>query len=211
VHEAFGELFWDERYRASHAVWSGKPNPQLVREAAALAPGAALDVGCGEGADALWLAARGWRVTAVDFSSVALERAAGHAAANLPADAASRIDWLHADLTEWAPDQGAFDLVSSQFTHLPREPRETLFRRLAAGVSPGGTLLLVGHDPTDLRTTVPRPPVPELFYTASEAAAALAPDDWDVLVVEARERSAKDPEGRSVAVHDAVLRARRHG
>ena len=104
---------WDDMYRSRARVWSGRPNPQLVAETAGLTPGTALDLGCGEGADALWLAERGWTVTAVDVSAVALERAAGHAAAS---EAGSSITWLQRDLEAWAPD-GQFDLVSAQFLH----------------------------------------------------------------------------------------------
>jgi SAM-dependent methyltransferase len=204
------EAFLDERYRSSSALWSGNPNPQLVTEAADLAPGAALDVGCGEGADAIWLAQRGWRVTAVDLSGVALERSTAHAL-EAGVEVAERIDWLHADLTGWMPGAATYDLVSAQFMHLPKDPREALFRRLAASVSPGGTLLIVGHHPSDLQTTVPRPPAPELFFTAADVAAMLDPHEWETIVSEARARPTLDPDGRTVTIHDAVLRGQRQG
>lgn len=200
--------FWDERYASSSALWSGRPNAQLVTEAAGLAPGAALEVGCGEGADAIWLAERGWRVTAVDISTVALARAAAHAR-EVGADLAQRITWLPADLTSWVPTEASYDLVSAHFLHPVKGQRELVHRRLAASVSPGGTLLVVGHHPDDLQTTVPRPPVPELFFTAAEVAALLDPDAWEVVVSEARARPTFDPEGRAVTIHDAVLNARR--
>ena len=203
----FDEQSWEQRYRSNTAVWSGRPNPHLVTETADLGPGAALDVGSGEGADALWLAARGWQVTAVDFATTALQRGAAHAQA-LGTDVAERIRWVHADLTTWAPD-GQFDLVSAQFMHLPAVQRQALFTRLATTVAAGGTLLIVGHHPSDLQTTMPRPPMPELFFTAEEVAASLDPDRWDVLVADARPRSAGDPEGREITIHDAVLRARK--
>jgi len=204
---AMGEAFWDERYRSTGALWSGNPNPQLVTEASDLAPGTALDAGCGEGVDAIWLAARGWHVTAADFSAVALQRGAIHAA-QVGVETVERIIWLHEDLTTWAPAEAAYDLVSAQFMHLPKNPREALFRALAAAVAPGGSLLIVGHHPSDL-TTIPRPPLPELFFTASEVAALLDPHEWDIVVSVARERGAPDPDGRTVTIHDAVLRARR--
>jgi len=206
---AMGEAFWNERYRSRDALWSGNPNPQLVAEAADLVPGTALDVGCGEGADAIWLAERGWRVTAVDFSVVALERGAAQAAER-GAAVARRIDWRHEDLTAWVPAEASYDLVSAQFfLHLPKEPREAIFRVLAASVAPGGSLLIVGHHPSDLQTTIPRPPLPELFFTASDVAALLDTHGWDIAVNAARERGATDPQGRTVTIHDAVLRARR--
>jgi len=201
------EKFWDARYRTSSRIWSGDPNIHLVSEASELAAGTALDAGSGEGADAIWLAERGWRVTAVDVSGVALRRGEDRAA-EAGADVAQRIDWLREDLTRWEPPS-LYDLVSAQYMHLPKTAREPLFARLAACVAPGGTLLIVGHHPSDLQTTVPRPPVPELFYTADEVAATLEPSDWDVLVSAARERRVTDPAGRSVSVHDAVVRARR--
>jgi SAM-dependent methyltransferase len=202
------EAFWDERYGSSGAVWSGNPNPHLVAEAAEISPGAALDVGCGEGADAVWLAEHGWQVTAVDLSTVALGRGAAHAR-EVSVDVAQRITWLHADLTGWVPAASTYDLVSAQFVHVPKDQRDALHHRLAASVSPGGCLLVVGHHPSDLQTTVPRPPLPELFFTASDLAAALDRRQWDILVSEARARPTLDPEGRTVTIHDAVLRAQR--
>ncbi|MFJ2031163.1 methyltransferase domain-containing protein [Streptosporangium sp. NPDC087985] len=204
----FSEQAWEQRYRSRTAIWSGRPNPQLVAETTDLPPGTALDVGCGEGADALWLASRGWRVTAVDFSTTALRRGAEQADA-LGADVAGRISWVHADLTAWTPDGGPFDLVSAHFMHLPGIQRQALFARLATTVAPGGTLLIVGHHISDLETTMPRTPIPDMFFTAEEVAHSLAPDQWDVLVTDTRPRPAGDPEGREVTIHDAILRARR--
>jgi SAM-dependent methyltransferase len=208
VPDQFDEAFWDERYRSHTAVWSGRPNPQLVTETADLIPGAALDVGSGEGADALWLASRGWQVAAVDFSTTALQRAAAHAEA-VGASVTGRIHWVHADLTSWPPTERHFDLVSAQFMQLPAQPREALFRRLAASVTPGGTLLIVGHHPSDLQTSMPRPMMLDLFFTAEEIADSLDPEQWDVLVADTRPRSASDPEGQEITIHDAVLRARK--
>lgn len=204
--DIFGAAFWDERYSASSALWSADPNPQLVTEAGDLAPGAALDVGCGEGADAIWLAERGWRVTAVDISSVALQRGAAHAKQGEDV-VARRITWLQADLVDWVPPVAHFDLVSVQFMHLPKDPRELLFGRLAASVAPGGSLLVVGHHPLDLQTTARRPPRPEMFFTAADVAASLDPVMWDTAVSEARARPTIDPDGHTITIHDAVLRA----
>jgi len=189
-------------------VWSGQANPQLVAEASELAPGSALDVGCGEGADAIWLAEQGWRVTAVDVSGVALERGAAHAL-EVGAEVAGRIIWLRADLAEWVPLSASYDLVSAQFMHLPKDQREVLHGRLAQAVVPGGTLLVVGHDPSDLLTTVPRPPTPGLLFTASEVADSLPVGQWVTRVDEARARQTLDPAGHTVTIHDAVLRAER--
>ena len=146
----FDAAFWDERYRSASALWTVNPNPQLVAEAADLVPGTVLDVGCGEGADACWMAEHGWQVTAVDISTVALERGAAHASALGP-EIAERIAWLQADFNDYVPVPSSFDVVSAQFMHLPKDQRELLHRRLAASVAPGGTLLVVGHHPSDLR------------------------------------------------------------
>jgi SAM-dependent methyltransferase len=198
----FGEQAWDERYRAKTQTWSGNPNPVLVTEVADMPPGTALDAGAGEGADAFWLATRGWRVTGADISTVALKRAADEAG-RLGLD----IEWLHIDLTR-QPAPGAYDLVSAQFLHLPAVARQVLFGHLADAVLPGGTLLVVGHDPSDMNTTVPRPNLAEMGWTADEAAGSLG-DGWIIEVAEARPRLATDPDGKQVTIHDAVLRARR--
>lgn len=204
----FDQEWFEERYRSAPALWSGQPNPQLVAEVGALPPGTALDVGSGEGADAIWLAERGWRVTGVDFATTALTRAAEHAAAR-GEEVAARIDWRHADLTQWTPPEASFDLVSAQYMHLPPEPRAALFARLAAGVAPGGTLLIVGHDLSDHAAGAHRPDMPEMFFTAQEIAASLPQGEWEVLVTEARPRPAKVHEGQEITVHDAVLMASR--
>jgi SAM-dependent methyltransferase len=205
VHD---EQSFEEMYRATDALWSGRPNTQLVAEAADLPPGSALDIGCGEGADAVWLAARGWQVTAVDFAATALERAAARAAA-AGEEVTARIEWVRADVTQWAPEPASFDLVSAQFMHLPTEQRRALFARLADAVRTGGQLLLVGHDFSDIEAGAHRPPEPERFFTAGEVAASLDPATWEVLVAEARPRPAHQHEGHDITVHDAVLRARR--
>ncbi|MFD7663933.1 methyltransferase domain-containing protein [Streptomyces sp. NPDC059788] len=194
--------FWDERYGSSDQLFSGAPNGVLVTEMTGFPPGQALDVGCGEGADARWLARQGWQVTAVDISEVALRRAADAAA-----DAAGRVAWARADLTVTPPPGGAFDLVSAQYFPLPRQPDHTALRHLLDAVAPGGTLLFVGHDLADL------PPRPELdfdpadFYRPDEVA-ALLDHTWTVLTDETRPRTAPAPAGTH-HTHDTVLRARR--
>ncbi|WP_200215774.1 bifunctional NAD(P)/FAD-dependent oxidoreductase/class I SAM-dependent methyltransferase [Micromonospora coerulea] len=208
AHRMFERAAWEERYQARPALWSGRPNPQLVTEAAELAPGRALDVGCGEGADAIWLAERGWQVTGVDIAETALRRAADHAAA-AGADVAGRITWTRADLREQPPAAGRYDLVSAQFMQLPPDARRALFARLADAVAPGGTLLIVGHHPSDLRTSAHRQHFPDMMFTAEEVAASLDPGQWQVGAAETRPRAAVDPDGRDITIHDAVLVARR--
>jgi SAM-dependent methyltransferase len=205
MDERFTARFWDERYRSATQIFSGNPNPQLVQETAGLEPGTALDAGCGEGADTHWLARRGWQVTAMDVSAVALERAT----TGTEDDIADRITWQRVDLTTWVPDHQTYDLVNAQFMHFPRALREPLFARLAASVSPAGTLLIVGHHPSDMQTTMPRPPEPDLYFTAEQVANSLDPDLWEVLIADARPRPANDPEGRAITIHDTVLRARK--
>ncbi len=204
----FTQEFWDERYASAEAIWSGEPNPHLVEQVAHLAPGDALDVGSGEGADAIWLASRGWRVTAIDVSPVALDRAARQAASRA-SEVADRITWRQADVLSWAPAPAQFDLVSAQFMHLPGPARESLHRRLATAVRPGGTLLVVGHHPSDLDTTMRRPSLPDLLFTAEQVAATLEPGTWQIVVAAAPERQAVDPDGRPVSLRDAVLNATR--
>lgn len=205
MDEQFTAAFWDDRYRSTTRVWSGRPNPWLVTEVADLPPGTAWDAGCGEGADAVWLADRGWRVTATDVSAVALDRAADHAGAQL----AGRVTWRLVDLAGWVPDGPTYDLVSAHFLHFREPVRVPLYAGLAASVAPGGTLLVVGHDHADLETSVHRHGEPDMFFTAAELAAALDPARWEIVVAESRPRVAPDPDGQEVTVHDVVLRARR--
>lgn len=206
MSEAFDKEFWEERYRGHIAARGRRPNPQLVAEAADLPPGTALDAGCGEGADALWLASRGWRVTAVDIATTALRRAREHAE-TVGGDVTSRIDWVQADLTSWAPTEEHFDLVSAHYVH-PATSRDELVRRLGAAVAPGGTLLIVGHHPSD-QTTGSHAAAPEVHFTAEEITAGLDPDRWDIAVAEARTRSAPGHDGHKITICDAVLRARK--
>lgn len=198
--------YWDERYGVSERIWSGNPNAALVRETAGLVPGRALDLGCGEGADAIWLAGQGWRVVAADISRVALDRAAVHAG---QAGVADRVDWQRHDLAESFPD-GAFDLVCAQFLHSPVDmPRGAILRSAAAAVVPGGVLLVVGHAgwPSwhahpDLEVHFPAPD--EVYQDLG-----LAPDTWELLVSERHEQEMNDPEGRPATRTDNTLKVRR--
>jgi SAM-dependent methyltransferase len=210
-HEApvrFDRDYWEERYRSAHKLWSGNPNANLVAQVSELTPGTALDAGAGEGADAIWLARRGWQVTAVDISSVALDRAAEHAA-EAGNGVAERIQWLRQDLRRWQPPGRRYDLVSSQYLHLPAAGRRTAYARLAAAVADHGTLLIVAHHPSDMQTTVPRPNQPELFFTGDDLAAELGGDGWEIVTNVAAAREVTDPDGRPVTIHDTVFRARR--
>jgi SAM-dependent methyltransferase len=198
---------WDQRYATADQVWSGEPNGALVAEVAALPPGRALDVGCGEGADAVWLARRGWDVTALDVSRVALDRAERHAH-----DAGVRVTWVHAGLVEAAQDgglpAGGFDLVSAQYAVLRKTPGAVAERTLADLVAPGGTLLVV-HHAVDAHHAHDHEGGfdPELYALPADVAAVLD-DGWDVVVDERRPRSIAGG-GGAHHVEDLVLRARR--
>jgi thioredoxin reductase/SAM-dependent methyltransferase len=204
----FGEQWWEERYRSSERAWSGRVNDVLAAEAADLPPGRALDAGAGEGGDAVWLARRGWQVTAVDLSRTALDRAAAAAAA-----AGVPLETRKADVSAWDPGEERWDLVTASFLHFPPGTRDGVLRRLAAAVAPGGTLLVTMHDGSDLSRGIQRPGLPDWYATGEQLAAVLDPGDWEVQVAEARPREARAHEGGHGSAHahaaDAVLRARR--
>ncbi|WP_189110702.1 bifunctional NAD(P)/FAD-dependent oxidoreductase/class I SAM-dependent methyltransferase [Streptomyces camponoticapitis] len=202
------EEFWDSRYAESARVWSGNPNTVLVREAADLTPGRALDLGCGEGADAIWLAGRGWRVTACDISGVALAKARRHAEA-ADAGVAGRIDWQRHDFGTSFPT-GTYDLVSAQFLHSPDDmPREKILRAAASAVAPGGVLLIVGH--AGLPSWEPDPDIDVHLPTPDEVLASLelADEDWEVLLSEEHERIQTRPDGQPGTRTDNALKVRR--
>jgi SAM-dependent methyltransferase len=199
---------WDDRYRAKSTLWSGDPNPQLVAEVSDVPPGRALDAPTGEGGDAIWLAQRGWTVTAVDFSRVALDRAAA-AAQEVGAEVNARIEWRCEDLTRWDPPRAAYDLVSVQFLQIPKAEREAALRRAASGVAPRGWLLVVGHHPSDLQTPVRRPRNPEFLFTPEDIIALLDPRTWEIVTSDVRPRTVELPDGGTAEVRDSVVRARR--
>ena len=202
--QVHGRAAWEERYRAQDQTWSGRPNAALIDEIADLSPGTALEAGSGEGADAIWLADRGWQVTGVDISTTALERAAAETERR-----GLRIRWQHRDLTVESPD-GTYDLVTAFYLHMPREPRQALFGNLAAAVAPGGRLLIVGHDHGDLLTGVRRPALAEMGWEVDELASSFGPE-WVVEMAEVRPRPATDGDGHPVTIADTVLRLRRTG
>jgi SAM-dependent methyltransferase len=200
------EEYWDERYRESTRIWSGNPNVELVNEVSELTPGTALDLGSGEGGDAIWLAKQGWRVTAVDVSAVALERAAKHAA---EAGLGEQIDWQQHELGKSFPD-GTFDLVSAQFLHSTVDlPREEILRTAAEAVAPGGVLLIEGH--LDWPDSLKHGDHPEVhFPTPDEVIADLSLDDgrWEILVSRAHDRE-QVVDGETLTRRDCTVKARR--
>jgi cyclopropane fatty-acyl-phospholipid synthase-like methyltransferase len=194
---------WDARYAESDRMWSGRPNQRLVEEVADLTPGRVLDVGCGEGADAVWLAERGWRVTALDVSEVALERVRDHAE---QAGVADRVELLHHDVLGEGTVPGSYDLVSVHFFQpLPSQFGE-LYRGLAGLVDPGGSLLVVGHHPDDVTTGARQPHGPQLMFTPEQVVEVLDPEWWDVVTEAAPTREMDTPDG-PVMVRDSVVRA----
>ncbi|MHA3702085.1 class I SAM-dependent methyltransferase [Jatrophihabitans sp. YIM 134969] len=193
---------WNERY-GREQVWSGDPNGALVAEVADLAPGRALDVGCGEGADAVWLARRGWAVTALDVSSVALDRAARHAA-----DVGAEVAWLHHGLLDADLPAGGFDLVSAQYPSLRATPGRDAEHALARAVAPGGTLLVVHHvaDPEHARAHGFDP----ADYVSPDDVRDVLGEGWDVHFEPSRPRVVHGG-GGAHHTHDVVLRAHRVG
>lgn len=197
------QQMWEERYAGSDRIWSGRPNVRLVEVVAELRPGRALDLGCGEGGDTVWLAEHGWQVVAVDIANNALRRAR-EAVGNL----ADRIDFQQHDLTKSFPE-GQFDLVSAHFLHSPHGwDRNPLMQRAAAAVAPGGTLLIVDH--------AEGPPWSEaihdhVFPSAQEVLEGMALDarQWDTLRAERAEREGTGPNGQTGTLIDNVIVLRR--
>lgn len=195
---------WDARYgQQDGAMWSGRPNGRLVAEFAGLAPGRALDVGCGEGADAVWLARRGWTVTAMDISEVALGRAREAARR-----AGATVGWVCGDALGAPLRPGSFDAVSMQYPALPRSAGDTAVRALLATVRPGGLLLAVFHDLDHghHEHTRSKGTDPADHLGAGDLASLLAGEfTLESHVVEPR----VDPPPGTPEVADVVLRARR--
>ena len=193
---------WDQRYAVSDELWSGQPNAVLVSDARGLRPGRALDVGCGEGADALWLADQGWEVTALDVSQVALDRAARQAEQR-----SVQVNWLHSGLVEAQLPPASFDLVSAQYPALLRTPDASAERALLHTVAPGGTLLMVHHPlPTEEEARSHGFSLGD--YVGLADVAALLNEDWRVEVNETRPRHVASGAGAHHTL-DVVLRARR--
>lgn len=168
---------WDERYAASELVWSREPNQFVAAELADLAPGTAVDLAAGEGRNAIWLASRGWSTTAVDFSQVALDKGA-----RLAGDLAGPGDvtWVCADATSWRPP-APVDLVVIAYLQVPAEDRRRAVRGAVEMLRPGGTLLLVAHDSTNLTEGTGGPQDPAVLMTAEDVLADLAGLDVEVV------------------------------
>lgn len=200
--QEFWEQLWSKTLREqADKVARRPPHAQLMAEAASLQPGRALDAGCGHGAETLWLAARGWQVTAVDFSAAALAQGRSMAEA-AGADLAARIEWVEGDLATWTAEAGRYDLVVCLYVHVAGSVQE-MVQRMASGVAAGGTLFLVGHRPIDPSTGKATAAANQVQVSVDDAVAALDAACWQLLVAEERPRAVA---GSGV---DAVIRARR--
>lgn len=194
---------WNARYAGSELLWTAQPNRTFAAEVEGLAPGRALDLACGEGRNAVWLAERGWIVTGVDFSDVALSKAA-----RLAASRGVEVEWVLADLLEWEPPRDALDLVAVLYLQLPADELARVLRRAAGALASGGAVVVLGHDATNLADGYGGPRDPAVLFTPEQVAADLAE-----LVVERAERVLRTVavEGGERTAIDALVRARRPG
>lgn len=199
--------YWQHRYLTNGRSWSGNVNASLERELAGVAPGTALDLGCGEGGDALWLARAGWAVTAVDIAPAAL--AIGKAAQQPDDD----ITWVAADLADWRPP-ATYDLVAASFLHSTVElPRDAILRRAAGAVAPGGRFIVIGHagvphwaSEEDHRHDDAELPSPEeMLAILFDGDSRLEPGDWTVATSELVERKLDPPRDGHTSILDSVL------
>jgi SAM-dependent methyltransferase len=193
------QIAWDERYAGPELVWGSGPNCFVAEELAALPPGRAIDLGTGEGRNAIWLAERGFTVTAVDFSRVGLARAAG-----LAARRGVSVDWVHADLLDYQPTPGRYDLVLIAYIQLPADRLTELARTAAAALAPGGTLLAVGHDRDNLTRGHAGPKDPSVLWTPQVVTAGLT--GLTVQQADQVDRTVSTPDGARTAI-DTLVRA----
>jgi SAM-dependent methyltransferase len=190
---------WDRRYAAVENLWSAKPNRFLVAEVGELEPGRALDLACGEGQNAIWLAQRGWSVVGVDYSSVAIAKARARAERE-----GVDVDFLEDDVLQYQPDTAAHDLVLLLYLHLSVEERSSVLARARGALAPGGTFLLVGHDLLNLTEGVGGPSDPSIHHTPEDIVSEL-----DGLRIEKAERVYRDVHGEDRPAVDTLVRARR--
>ncbi|WP_202915005.1 MULTISPECIES: bifunctional 2-polyprenyl-6-hydroxyphenol methylase/3-demethylubiquinol 3-O-methyltransferase UbiG [unclassified Mycolicibacterium] len=204
------QAFWEQRWESVRRTTKGRsavPNWTLTGAAEQLPPGVALDAGCGEGSDAIWLASHGWMVSAVDFIASALQCGRVHAE-RTGAEVARRINWEHADLSVWVPPEGAFDLVSAHYLHGISQ-REVLFRRLAAAVRPGGALLIVGHHPSN--ADIAGGQMPEAVFFSTADVVKVLDESWSLVTVDDNvpQREITDHDGRLRTLRSALVWAQR--
>ena len=195
---------WDQRYRASESVWGVAPNRWVEQEVAELRPGDALDVACGEGRNAIWLATRSWRVTAVDFSAVAVAKGKALEAHELEKPS---IAWVVADATTFTAP-APVDLALLCYLQLPPGERRAAVRQAARALGPGGVLLVIAHDSRNLADGTGGPPDPGVLYTAADLAGDI---DGLGLRVEKAQEVLRPVAGAERPAIDALFRARRPG
>ncbi len=193
---------WDRRYAGAELVWTAEPNRFVVAELQDLAPGRALDVAAGEGRNAVWLASRGWQVTAVDFSAVGLDKGRRLAQARGLA-----IDWVHADVRDYQPEAASFQLVLVAYLQLHESELDGVLRRAATALASGGVLLVVGHDVTNLTEGTGGPPDPAVLYTPESITRSLG--GLTIVRAERVRRPVATADGDRNAV-DTLVRAIRH-
>lgn len=193
---------WDELYASTELVWTAEANRFVVEELAELPAGRALDLGAGEGRNAIWLAERGWQVTAVDFSAVGLAKAAELAAGR----GLTGVRWVEADLREYQPGPAAYDLVLLAYVHLPPDEFGALLQRAASALAPGGTLLVVGHDVDNIAHGHGGPQDPRILHRVQDVVAALP--GLTIQRAEQARRPVLTGDGERAAI-DTVVRAQR--
>jgi SAM-dependent methyltransferase len=194
---------WNQRYEGTELVWTIRPNRFLVAEVEGMTPGRALDLACGEGRHAIWLAGLFWEVRAVDFSDVAIAKGR-----ELAERHAVQVEWEVADLTGYVPEPESADLVIVFYLQLPAEQRTPILRRAASAVAPGGTFLLVAHHSRNLEHGHGGPQSADALYSPEDVVADLGRSGLEIERAEAVERPVETPEGERVAI-DALVRAER--
>ena len=193
---------WDEAYTGTELVWTAEANRFVVEELAGLPAGRALDLGAGEGRNAIWLAEHGWQVTAVDFSAVGLAKAAELAAGR----GVTGVRWVEADLREYQPGPAGYDLVLLAYVHLPPDEFGALLKRAASALAPGGTLLVVGHDVDNIAHGHGGPQDPRILHRVQDVVAALP--GLTIQRAEQARRPVLTGDGERAAI-DTVVRAQR--
>ena len=191
---------WDERYSTSELIWTGRANQFVETHLADLEPGTAIDLGAGEGRNAVWLASRGWTVTAVDFSQVGLDKAQ-----QLASEHGVGIVTVQADATTWLPD-APVDLVVLSYLQLPADQQRTVLEHAATWLAPGGTLFVIAHDRSNVDHGHGGPPSAEVCYSVDDTVAAL--DGLDVTIAEVAERHVDTGDGTKVALDTLVIAQR---
>ena len=200
---AMDSASWDRRYQGRELVWTAEPNRFLVAETETLAPGRAIDLACGEGRNAIWLAEREWQAVGADFSEVGLQKAR-----ELANRRGVNVEWVAADLLDYRPDPRAFDLVLVFYLQVPTAQRPPILQAAAEAVAPGGTFLLVAHDSTNLEHGHGGPQDPAVLYTPDDVVDDLAGAGLSVERAERVERPVETPNGERIAI-DALMRAHR--